>query len=181
MKPILSVLTVVKNEDNNIKNLLESVKNIADEIIVIDNNSADGSCSMVSMLFPEVRLIRNHKNTGFSAACNQAIRLSEGKFILLLNPDTVVEEDTFTRCLRFMKEHPDTGALGVKMINGKGRLLPESKRSLPTPATAFFKMSGLALLFPKSPLFNRYYLGYLGSSETTEDEIISGAFMFLRK
>jgi O-antigen biosynthesis protein len=181
----LSVIIVSYNVRHFLEQCLASVRKAAEhnscEVLVVDNNSADGSCSMVRMQFPEVSLIRNLNNAGFSVACNQAIRLSKGKFILLLNPDTVVEEDTFTRCLKFMKEHLDAGALGVKMINGNGKLLPESKRSLPTPVTAFFKMSGLSWLFPKSHLFNRYYLGHLDSSETTEAEIISGAFMFLRK
>jgi GT2 family glycosyltransferase len=180
----LSVIIINYNVRHFLEQCLASVRKAAEhnscEIFVVDNNSADGSCSMVSMQFPEVRLIRNLNNAGFSAACNQAIRLSKGKFILLLNPDTVVEEDTFTKCLSFMREHPDAGALGVKMINGNGKLLPESKRALPTPTTAFFKMSGLAWLFPKSRLFNRYYLGHLDNSETTEAEIISGAFMLIR-
>jgi len=181
----LSVIIVSYNVRHFLEQCLYSVRKAAEhhtcEIFVVDNNSADGSCSLVTNLFPEVRLIRNTDNAGFSAACNQAIRISKGKFILLLNPDTVVEEDTFTKCLDFMKEHPDAGAMGVKMINGNGKLLPESKRALPTPATAFFKLSGLAWLFPKSRLFNRYYLGHLDSSETTEAEIISGAFMFINK
>ena len=164
----LSVIIVNYNVRHFLEQCLHSVRKASEntdcEIFVVDNNSADGSCSMVIRHFPEVRLIRNLHNAGFSAANNQAIRLSTGKFILLLNPDTLVEEDTFTRCLTFMKGHPDAGALGVKMINGNGKLLPESKRALPTPGTAFFKMSGLSILFPRSRLFNRYYLGHLDSS-----------------
>jgi GT2 family glycosyltransferase len=181
----LSVIIVNYNVRHFLEQCLHSVRKASEntdcEIFVVDNNSADGSCSMVISQFPEVRLIRNLHNAGFSAANNQAIRLSTGKFILLLNPDTLVEEDTFTRCLKFMKGHPDAGALGVKMINGNGKLLPESKRALPTPGTAFFKMSGLSILFPRSQIFNRYYLGHLDNSITSEAEIISGAFMFIRK
>jgi O-antigen biosynthesis protein len=181
----LSVIIVSYNVRYFLEQCLNSVRkaseNIDCEIFVVDNNSVDGSCSMISLQFPEVSLIRNPVNAGFSAANNQAIKLAKGKFILLLNPDTVVEEDTFTKCLRFMKETPGSGAIGVKMINGSGKLLPESKRSLPTPQTAFFKMSGFSLLFPKSRLFNKYYLGHLDSSKTSEAEIISGAFMFIRK
>jgi GT2 family glycosyltransferase len=151
------------------------------ETYVVDNNSVDGSCSMISQQFPEVRLIRNLSNVGFSVANNQALKLAGGKFVLLLNPDTIVEEDTFTKCISFMNNHQDAGAIGVKMIDGKGRLLPESKRALPTPGTAFFKISGLAWLFPKSRLFNRYYLAHLDNSKTSEAEVISGAFMFIRK
>jgi GT2 family glycosyltransferase len=181
----LSVIIVNYNVRHFLEQCLHSVRkasaNIDCEIFVVDNNSVDGSCSMVISQFPEVRLIRNSNNKGFSVANNQAIKLSQGKFILLLNPDTLVEEDTFTRCLEFMKEHPEAGALGVKMINGNGKLLPESKRALPTLGTAFFKMSGLSVLFPKSQFFNRYYLGHLDSSTTSEAEIISGAYMFIRK
>ncbi len=181
----LSVVIVNYNVRYFLEQCLESVRkaseNISCEIFVVDNNSADGSCSMVSMSFPEVHLIMNHNNAGFSAACNQAIKRSAGEYILLLNPDTVVEEDTFARCIGFMMEHPDAGALGVKMLNGNGKLLPESKRSIPSPSTAFFKISGLSGLFPRSHFFNRYYLGHLDSSETTEAEILSGAFMFIRK
>jgi GT2 family glycosyltransferase len=181
----LSVIIVNYNVRHFLEQCLISVSKAAEkisaEIIVVDNNSADGSCSMVSGNFPAVRLIRNSNNAGFSTACNQAIKISAGRFILLLNPDTVVEEDTFTRCLTFMDEHPEAGAMGVKMINGKGRFLPESKRSLPTPATAFFKMAGLARLFPRSKLFSRYYLGHIDSSQTAEAEILTGAFMFIRR
>jgi GT2 family glycosyltransferase len=181
----LSIIIVNYNVRHFLEQCLVSVRkaaeNISAEIIVVDNNSADGSCSMVAVSFPEVNLIRNSYNAGFAAACNQAIKVSSGRFILLLNPDTIVEEDTFTKCISFMNGHPDAGAMGVKMINGNGRLLPESKRSLPTPATAFFKMAGFSRLFPKSRLFNRYYLGYLDSSETTEADILSGAFMFISR
>jgi GT2 family glycosyltransferase len=181
----LSVVIVNYNVRHFLEQCLNSVKkaaeNISSEIIVVDNNSADGSCSMLTTGFPDVLLIRNNKNVGFSAGCNQAIKISQGRFILLLNPDTIVEEDTFTKCIAFMESHTDAGAIGVKMINGSGKVLPESKRSLPTPSTAFFKMTGLAGLFPKSPVFNRYYLGHLDNSETSEVDVLCGAFMFLRR
>jgi O-antigen biosynthesis protein len=181
----LSVIIVNYNVRHYLEQCLHTVikasENITCEIFVVDNYSSDDSCRIVKNLFPDIKLICNSGNYGFSAANNQAIRLSRGKFILLLNPDTLVEEEAFTRCLAFMAEHPAAGALGVRMINGNGKLLPESKRALPTPGTAFFKMSGLSFLFPHSGLFNRYYLGHLDSSATTETEIISGAFMFIRK
>ena len=181
----LSVIIVSYNVRYFLEQCLHSVRKASEkadcEVFVVDNNSTDGSCSMVTGQFPDVKLIRNNYNAGFSVANNQAIKLSGGKFILLLNPDTLVEEDTFIRCISFMNGHPDAGSLGVKMINGNGKLLPESKRALPTPGTAFFKMSGLSVLFPRSQLFNRYYLGHLDSSTTSEAEIISGAFMFIRK
>lgn len=180
----LSVIIVSYNVRYFLEQCLISVirasENIDCEIFVVDNNSTDGSCAMLAREFPGVKLIANDSNKGFSSANNQAIKQATGRYLLLLNPDTIVEEDTFTRCIRFMDEHPDAGALGVRMIDGKGRMLKESRRALPTPATAFFKMTGISRLFPRSPRFNRYYLGHLDDLKTTEADIISGAFMFLR-
>lgn len=181
----LSVAIVSFNVREYLKQCLYSVQkasvNIDCEIFVIDNNSHDGSCEMVEQEFPQVRLIRNNINKGFSAANNQAIRVANGRYVLLLNPDTVVREDTFTKSIIFMYEHPEAGALGVKMINGEGRFLPESKRALPTLKSSFFKISGISLLFPESGTFNRYYLPDIDSHETAQVEILSGAFMFLRR
>ena len=151
------------------------------EVFVVDNNSADGSVAMVKARFPEVVLIANCDNPGFSKGNNQALRRATGQYQLLLNPDTVVEEDTFRACCDFMDMHPTCGGLGVKMLDGQGKFLPESKRALPTPAVAFYKMFGLASLFPKSRTFGRYHLGFLDREETHEIEVLSGAFMLLRK
>ncbi|MET4107218.1 glycosyltransferase [Hymenobacter sp. UYP22] len=151
------------------------------EVFVVDNNSVDGSVAMVKARFPEVILIENHDNPGFSKANNQALRQASGQYQLLLNPDTVVEEDTFRRCCEFMDAHPQAGGLGVKMLDGQGRFLPESKRGLPTPWVAFYKIFGLARLFPRSRRFGRYHLGYLSPEHTHEIEVLSGAFMLMRK
>lgn len=156
-------------------------KNMPVEIFVVDNNSVDGSVALVKEKFPEVKLIANKENLGFSKANNQAMRIATGKYILLLNPDTVVEESTFDKVVAFMESHPDAGGLGVQMIDGKGNFLPESKRGLPTPSVAFYKMFGFSKIFPKSKKFGRYHLGYLDKNETHEVEILSGAFMLLRK
>jgi GT2 family glycosyltransferase/lipopolysaccharide/colanic/teichoic acid biosynthesis glycosyltransferase len=158
-----------------------ALKNIHAEIIVVDNNSSDGSVEMIQQKFPDVIVIANTDNKGFSTANNQGIKISKGEYILLLNPDTVVQEDTFEKTIRFMDEHPDAGALGVKMIDGKGNFLPESKRGLPTPIVAFYKTFGLSSLFPKSKIFNRYHLGYLNEDEIHEVDVLAGAFMLLRK
>lgn len=157
------------------------MKGIDGEVFVVDNNSADGSCDMVRRTFPEVTLIANQDNPGFSKANNQAIRLAKGAYILLLNPDTVVEEDCFHKICDFMDATPDAGALGVKMIDGKGKFLPESKRGLPTPKVAFYKMFGLSALFPKSKQFGQYHLGYLDRDEVNAVDVLAGAFMLLRK
>ncbi len=181
----LSVIIVNYNVKYFLEQCLYSVKkaikNIDAEIFVVDNNSVDGSCSMVREKFSDVVLIENKKNTGFSYANNQAIKKSKGEYVLLLNPDTVVEEDTFEKIIAFMNAHPEAGGLGVKMIDGKGNFLPESKRGLPTPMTAFYKISGLSKLFPKSKTFGKYHLGYLDKDEINEIEILAGAFMLLRK
>ncbi|MBB4077518.1 GT2 family glycosyltransferase [Lewinella aquimaris] len=150
------------------------------ETWVVDNNSADDSVEMVGRRFPWVRLIANSDNPGFSIGNNQAIRQASGKYILLLNPDTVVREDTFQNCFAFAEAHPRLGGLGVKMIDGSGRFLPESKRGLPTPWVAFTKAFGLSRLLPRSRRFNHYHLGYLSAEETHRIEVLSGAFMWMR-
>jgi GT2 family glycosyltransferase len=156
-------------------------KNLPTEVFVVDNNSVDGSVALVKEKFPEVWLIANKENLGFAKANNQAMKMATGEYILLLNPDTVVEESTFDKVVAFMDAHADAGGLGVQMIDGKGNFLPESKRGLPTPAVAFYKMFGFSKLFPKSKKFGRYHLGFLDKDKTHEVEILSGAFMLLRK
>ena len=151
------------------------------EVIVVDNNSVDGSEIMVRSRFPNIKLIVNQQNLGFAKANNQALAIAKGEYVLLLNPDTVLEESTLSQCLSFMDTHPDAGALGPKMIDGKGRFLPESKRGLPTPEVAFYKIFGLTRLFPKSKRFGRYYLGHTSNDETQEIEILTGAFMLIRR
>ncbi|MCF8302521.1 MAG: glycosyltransferase family 2 protein [Bacteroidales bacterium] len=181
----LSVIIVNYNVKYFLEQCLYSVrkagKNVSTEVIVVDNNSVDGSVKMMENKFPEVRLIANKENLGFSRANNQGIKVSKGEYVLLLNPDTIVEEDTFSKVVQFMDEHPDAGGLGVKMVDGKGRFLPESKRGLPTPDVAFYKIFGLSKLFPKSKTFGKYHLGFLDKDETNEVEILAGAFMLLRK
>ena len=181
----LSIVIVNYNVEHFLEQCLFSVRkaiaNIDAEVYVVDNNSVDGSLKMLAEKFPEVKVIANKDNVGFSRANNQAIRVSTGEYVLLLNPDTVVEDDTFTKTIEFMDSHPDAGGLGVKMVDGKGRFLPESKRGLPTPATAFYKMFGFAKLFPHSKRFARYYLGHLDNDEINEVEILSGAFMLMRR
>ena len=159
----------------------KAAEKVTTEIIVVDNNSVDGSCQMVEEKFHEVILIANKENLGFSKANNQAIRISKGEYILLLNPDTVVEEDSFLKIVDFMDKTPDAGGLGVKMIDGKGRFLPESKRGLPTPEVAFWKMFGFSRLFPRSKRFAKYYLGHLDPGKTNQVEVLAGAFMLLRR
>lgn len=181
----LSVIIVNYNVKHFLEQCLHSVqkaiRNIDAEIFVVDNHSVDGSAQLITSKFPDIHFIHNHQNVGFAKANNQAIKLAKGRYILLLNPDTVVEESTFDKVLRFMDAHPEAGGLGVKMIDGKGNFLPESKRGLPTPWVAFYKMFGLSRLFPRSKRFGKYHLSYLNPDQIHEVDVLAGAFMLLRK
>lgn len=164
-----------------LRSLQISLRNIDAEVFVVDNNSQDGSVEYLQPLFPWVKFIANHTNPGFSIANNQAINQSLGEYVLLLNPDTLVGENTLDRACQFMDENMLSGAVGVKMIDACGQFLPESKRGFPSPWTSFCKMFGLSKLFPQSPLFAKYHLRYLNENEIHEVEVLSGAFMMLRK
>ncbi|MCC5917994.1 MAG: glycosyltransferase [Cryomorphaceae bacterium] len=180
----LSIVIVNYNVRYFLEQCLQSVQvataNIDSEVFVVDNASSDDSLEMVRNKFPDVVIIENTNNVGFSVANNQAIRQSKGEYVLLLNPDTIVREDTFVKSLQFMDDHPDAGALGIRMIDGTGGFLPESKRGFPTPWVAFCKIIGLTALFPKSPVFAQYYMGHLSSEENQEVDVLAGAYMLLR-
>lgn len=181
----LSVIIVNYNVKYYLEQCLESVrrasKGLQVEVFVVDNLSTDGSVSYLEERFPGVHFIANQENVGFARANNQAIRLSTGRYVLLLNPDTIVIEDTFKDFIAFMDAHPEAGGAGAYMLRYNGSFAPESRRALPTPFVSFCKMSGLAALFPKSRVFGRYYMRYLDENEVGEIEIISGAFMWLRR
>ena len=181
----LSIIIVNYNVEYFLHQCLKSIetarKNINLEILVVDNNSVDGSIKMLQEKFPNVKLILNSKNIGFSKANNQAISRASGKYILLLNPDTIIQENTLSTIIDFMEKHPETGGLGVRMIDGNGVFLPESKRSLPSPSSAFYKIFGLSFLFPKSKKFGQYHLNYLDEHQTHEIDVISGAFFMTSK
>ena len=180
----LAVIIVNYNVKYFLKQCLESVYNSTSleniEVYVVDNDSKDGSVEMVVESFPKVKLIANKKNVGFSTANNQAIKETNADYVVLLNPDTLVQSDSFEKVIKFMDEHPDAGGLGVTMIHGNGKFLPESKRGLPTPEVAFFKIFGFSKIFPKSKKFGKYHLGYLDKNETHKIEVLSGAFMAMR-
>jgi GT2 family glycosyltransferase len=182
----ISIIIVNYNVRHFLKRCLESiynskVENLEIEVYVIDNASIDGSNEMVRTDFKEVNLIANTNNVGFAVANNQAIKQSNSKHILILNPDTVLEEDTLQTCFNYMEQNPKVGALGVKMIDGAGKFLPESKRDLPTVWNSFAKLSGLAALFPSSKLFNGYALGHLDQDKNHIVQVLCGAFMYIRK
>lgn len=181
----LSIVIVNYNVEHFLEQCLRSVytalEGIDGEVWVVDNNSVDGSLAMLEKKFPQAKVIANKENVGFARANNQAIRQSEAEYVLLLNPDTIVEPDTFSKCLDFMDRTPDAGGLGVKMLNGNGEFLPESKRGLPVPSVAFYKIFGLSKLFPKSQKFGAYHLTYLSPDEIHSVDVLAGAFMLMRK
>ena len=181
----LSIIIVNYNVKYFLAHCLLSVlyasKNSQVEVFVVDNMSQDGSVEMVKEKFPWVKLIANEENVGFAKANNQAVELSTGKYILYLNPDTIVPEDCFEKCIAYMDAHEKVGALGCRLIDGKGIFLPESKRGFPTAQAAFFKISGLSSIFKKSTFFNQYHLGFLSEHETNEVDVLVGCFMFCRK
>jgi GT2 family glycosyltransferase len=182
---MLSIIIVNYNVRYFIEACLHSVekacKNIEAEIFVVDNASTDDSKLVLPTLFPNVHFIWNEVNLGFSKANNLAIKKATGQYILFLNPDTIVPEDCFEKCLSFFSTHHDAGALGVHMIDGNGNFHKESKRSFPAPAVSFYKMIGLSNLFPNSKLFAAYYAGHLPENKTASVEVLSGAFMMISK
>lgn len=157
----------------------EATIGIDAEIIVVDNNSSDESVLMMQEKFPEVTLIQNKENFGFPKGNNIGFRQAKGKHICILNPDTVVAEDTFTKILAFAERQPNLGIVGCKLIDGTGNFLPESKRGIPTPWVAFTKIFGLYKIFSKTKLFNQYYAQHLNENQTGKVDILVGAFMFL--
>ena len=151
------------------------------EIIVVDNDSSDDSCAMMKSRFPNVKLIENKENVGFPKGNNIGVAHAKGEYICILNPDTVVAEDTFRKVLDFAKAQIDLGIVGCKLIDGTGKFLPESKRGVPTPWVAFTKLFGLYNLFPKTSAFNKYYAQHLSPIETGKVAILVGAFMVLKR
>ena len=164
-----------------LNSVTEAIKNIPAEVIIVDNASSDESLGYLKPVFPRFTFIANKVNEGFAKANNRALALAKGEFILFLNPDTTVPENCFIKCIGFMKAHPDAGAVGVRMLNGNGDFLKESKRGFPSPMVSFWKMTGLTGMFPRSPVFSKYYLGHLDEHQDHEADILSGAFMMVKK
>lgn len=181
----VSVVIVNYNVRDLLRQALRSIErslaDIPSEVIVVDNNSVDGSVSMLSGEFPEVNVIDNHSNIGFSAANNQGIQEAAGEYLFILNPDTIVEEDTVKVLVNFMDSHADAGAVGCRILNPDGTFALESRRSFPTPMVAFYRMTGLSRLFPRSKIFGRYNLTFLPENQTSQVDALSGSCMFLRR
>ena len=181
--PTVSVIIVSYKVRYYIEQCLNSVlRSVADaQILVVDNNSDDGSVEYLRERFPQAEIIANDFNAGFGKANNMALAKATGKYVLFLNPDTVVAERTIPGCVEYMETHPEVGALGVRMQYGNGRFALESRRSLPTPSVSFWHMTGLGKLFPKSRVFAKYHRTYLDKDSECPIDVVSGAYMFVRK
>jgi len=182
--PDVSVIIVNYNVrdflQQSLVSLQKALKGIRSEIFVVDNASDDGSAEMVRKRFPRIRLIANTVNLGFAKANNLALKKARGKFLLLINPDTIVQEDTIRVMVEFLKTHPDVGLAGCKIMNPDGSFQPACRRGFPTPWVAFTRISGLSKLFPKTKIFGKYNLTYLNTEETYPVDAVSGSFMMLR-
>lgn len=161
--------------------LKKAIKGIEAEIYVVDNHSNDGSVEFLTERFPDIHIINSNHNLGFSRANNLAIKQSSGQYVLLLNPDTIVGENTIKTVLEFMEQHPKAGGAGVKMLKDDGTAAMESRRGLPTPLTSLYKMTGLCACYPQSRRFGKYYMSYLSWDKPERIEVMSGAFCMLRR
>jgi GT2 family glycosyltransferase len=182
----LSIIIVSYNAKEFLRNciisIMKNAKNISYEIIVVDNNSSDGSSGMVSKEFPQVKLIANKENTGFSKANNQGIKIcNDCRYILFLNPDTVVQPKTIEKMIEFMNSREDVGAATCKLIMPNGEIDDATHRGFPTPWNSFCHFSGLEKLFPKSKLFAGYSLGWMDFGKTHEIDALAGAFMLVKR
>lgn len=161
--------------------VIKATKDTGAEILVADNNSTDGSIDYLKPRFPHVKFVANAVNLGFAKANNQLLEMATGQYILFLNPDTMVPEDCIEKCIAFLESHPLSGALGIRMIDGTGKFLKESKRAFPSPLTSLYKLSGLTGLFPRSEHFARYHLGHLAEKENHEVDVLAGAFIMITR
>lgn len=181
----LSIIIVNYNVKHFLEQCLCSVgkalAGIDGEVIVVDNHSTDGSIDYLNNHFPGTIIIENRCNAGFSKACNEGLSSAKGKYILFLNPDTLIAENTFQKCISFFEQNKHVGAIGVRMIDGSGHFLKESKRSFPSPLTSLYKLFGLSRVFPHSKTFSRYHLGHLDAQQNHEVDVLAGAFMMIPK
>ena len=181
----LSVIIVNYNTRYFLEQCLHSLNramnNIQAEIIIVDNHSLDGSLELIQSRFPHLKFIPNAENLGYARANNQALALAKGKHVLFLNPDTILGEDCIRSSIRFAEVQQGVGAIGLRMIDGQGRFLPESKRGFPRPSAAFNKLFGLAKLFPSSSQFAAYYQPGLNEKDINPIDVVSGAFMMVSR
>ncbi len=181
----ISIIIVNYNVKEFLLNLIDSIKKASEglttEIIIVDNASVDGSVELIRENYPDVILIENEKNLGFGKANNIGLERATGKYLLMINPDTIVREDTFRKMISFFEKHPDAGMAGCKVLNPNGTLQLACRRSFPGPWTSLTKVTGLSTLFPNSKLFAKYNLTYLDENKTYEVDAISGSFMMMKR
>ena len=181
----LSIVIVNYNTEKLLRGCIESVYAGANgtplDIWVVDNHSRDNSVAMIKSLFPMVKVIENPSNIGFSRANNMVVSQSRSDFILLLNPDTLVIGDAIERVAKFMREHPEVGIAGCKVLNRDGTLQLACRRSIPTPEVAFYRLTGLSRLFPRSRVMAKYNMTYESPDRTHEVDAVSGAFLMIRR
>ena len=181
----LSIVVVNYNVKYFLENCLISLEkacaSLETEIIVFDNNSADGSREYLEARFSNVRFIWNDENVGFATANNMALQVCTGRYILFLNPDTIIAEDTLVLCLRYIHENTFCGALGIKLIDGSGRYLKESKRALPSPWNAFWRLTGIDSLFPGNRFLSGYYDSTVKHNKTAAVDVLPVAFIMMKK
>jgi N-acetylglucosaminyl-diphospho-decaprenol L-rhamnosyltransferase len=181
----LSIIIVNYNTRDLLRNCLRSVYanrgSLSYEVYVVDNNSPDGSAQIVRDEFPQVTLIANERNLGYAYANNLALRRAQGRYVLLLNPDTILPETALQDAIGFMEAHSDAGMMGPKLVRQDGSLDLAARRSFPTPEVSFYRLSGLSRLFPDNPRFGRYNLTHRSPDELQEVDAVVGAFMLMRK
>lgn len=179
----LSIVIVNYNVKEFLSQCLDSIyqskTDYSFEVIVVDNQSSDSGEAEILRQFPQVRWINNSENLGFGKANNVGFQAAKGTYTLILNPDTVLRSDTLEKSINYLKSHPEVGGLGIQGIDGSGQFLPESKRALPTPLVALWKISGLSALFPTSKTFAKYHLGHLSKDENHEVDILVGCYMMV--
>lgn len=163
-----------------LRSVFEQTQDVSLEVLVVDNNSHDGSAEMVRAEFPQVTLIANAQNRGFAAGCNQGVRAGSARYMLLLNPDTIVLDDAISRCVRYADLHPDVGVLGCQVLEAEDRISPTGF-SFPSPSNVFFALSGLSRMFPRSRLFGRPELSWWDRNTESDVDVVTGMFMLVRR
>mgnify|MGYP000436249468 CR=1 FL=1 len=181
----LSIVIVSWNTRKLLEACLRSVyaetRGLTFEVFVVDNASVDGSPEMVERAFPQVRLIRNAANVGFARASNQALRLSRGRYVLLLNPDTVILDQALVRMVHFMDQHPDIGALGPKILTAEGEVDLRCARRFPSLLSELLELTRLSARFPHNRLFGNYLMSYWDHNDSREVEVLMGACLLVRR
>ena len=182
--PLISIVIVHYKVPEFLQRTLLSLRQAAlydqSEVIIVDNASCDNSRETITEEFPEITWIGLKSNIGFGKGCNVGAQSASGTYLLLLNPDTLVSQNTLLECIEFFKEHPEAGIVGPKILNADGTLQPSCRRSFPTPAVAFYHMTGLHRLFPKNKHFGQYNLSFLDPDTTAQVDAVSGSFMFMK-